>query len=251
MYAFLLRFLHSANDVFEVWNRPNFYSSPSISRSLDAGLEASKLTKEDIDVFDFYSCFPIVPKLASHHLSLPMVNAPKPITLLGGLTSFGGAGNNYSMHALTAMVRKLRKAKSGAEIKNGLVLANGGVATHQHVVCLSSAPRPDNSPYPESNPLPEMVTDVYVPRVLETVEGEQKAIVETYTVQFDRDGIPELGHVVGRLRGNGDRFIANHADENTLAQLASKTREPIGRRGWVSLGEDGRNRFGFERTGKL
>ena len=43
-------------------------------------------------------CFPIVPKLACHHLGLPTTNPPKPITLLGGLTSFGGAGNNYSMH---------------------------------------------------------------------------------------------------------------------------------------------------------
>lgn len=38
-----------------VWERPNYYSSPSISRSLDACLEISGLTKEQIDVFDFYS----------------------------------------------------------------------------------------------------------------------------------------------------------------------------------------------------
>ncbi len=46
-----------------------------------------------------YSCFPIVPKLACQHLGLPILDSPKPITLLGGLTSFGGAGNNYSLHA--------------------------------------------------------------------------------------------------------------------------------------------------------
>ena len=44
------------------------------------------------------SCFPIVPKLACRHLDLPITSSPKPLTLLGGLTSFGGAGNNYSMH---------------------------------------------------------------------------------------------------------------------------------------------------------
>jgi hypothetical protein len=38
-----------------VWERPNFYESPSISRSLDAGLEVSGLGKDDVDVFDFYS----------------------------------------------------------------------------------------------------------------------------------------------------------------------------------------------------
>ena len=66
------------------------------------------------------------------------------------------------------MVRQLRKGKG----KTGLVLANGGVATYQHVVCLSRSPRRDGLPYPDSNPLPEYVTDVQVPLVSETVEGE-------------------------------------------------------------------------------
>lgn len=43
-------------------------------------------------------CFPIVPKLASLHLGIPIYGGKRPTTLLGGLTSFGGAGNNYSMH---------------------------------------------------------------------------------------------------------------------------------------------------------
>jgi hypothetical protein len=38
-----------------VWERPNFYSSPSISKSLDAALEVSHATKDNIDLFDFYS----------------------------------------------------------------------------------------------------------------------------------------------------------------------------------------------------
>jgi hypothetical protein len=38
-----------------VWERPNFYSSPSISKSLDAALEVSHLSEDKIDLFDFYS----------------------------------------------------------------------------------------------------------------------------------------------------------------------------------------------------
>lgn len=45
-----------------------------------------------------HRCFPIVPKLASLHLGIPIYGGKKPTTLLGGLTSFGGAGNNYSLH---------------------------------------------------------------------------------------------------------------------------------------------------------
>lgn len=167
-----------------VWERPNFYSSPSISQSLDAGLAASKITKDEIDLFDFYSyvapntfrwqnclhirCFPIVPKLACHHLGLPLTGGRKPITLLGGLTSFGGAGNNYSMHAITEMVRQLRDGNG----RTGLILANGGTVTYQHVVCLSSSPRADGSAYPDKNPLPETLEDEPHPKVSRDAEGE-------------------------------------------------------------------------------
>ncbi|KAH7411347.1 hypothetical protein BKA64DRAFT_663253 [Cadophora sp. MPI-SDFR-AT-0126] len=232
-----------SSDNTDFWQRPNFHSSPAVSRSLDEGLRVSGVTKEEIDIFDFYSCFPIVPKLACQHLGFPLTKQPKPITLLGGLTSFGGAGNNYSMHALTEMVRELRKG----EVKKGLVLANGGLVTYQYVVCLSSLPR--LTPYPDRNPLPELLEDDPVPDVDDTAEGE--AIIETYTVVFEKDGTPQLGHIVGRLKGNGHRFLANHADDGTLQQLCSSSKEPIGRSGWVMTGEDGRNLFTFTRGGML
>jgi hypothetical protein len=38
-----------------VWERPNFYSSPSIERSIDTALLVSGLDKADIDLYDFYS----------------------------------------------------------------------------------------------------------------------------------------------------------------------------------------------------
>lgn len=38
-----------------VWERQSFDTSPAISKSLDAALQASNLRKEDIDLFDFYS----------------------------------------------------------------------------------------------------------------------------------------------------------------------------------------------------
>ncbi|KAI5270850.1 hypothetical protein E4T47_05831 [Aureobasidium subglaciale] len=228
-----------AQDSDHFWERPNFYSSPAISRTLDAGLEACGLGKKDIDMYDFYSCFPIVPKLACLHLGLDMLKPEKPITLLGGLTSFGGAGNNYSMHAMTIMAKKLR-AGDGT---NGLILANGGVLTYQHVLCLSSRPRADGRSYPVRNPLPPSLGSDSVPVIDETVEGE--AIIETYTVDFDRKNEPSLGHVVGRLRSSGHRFIANHGDATTLRRLASRAEEPIGKSGYVrpdTQGE-GRNLF--------
>jgi hypothetical protein len=183
--------------------------------------------------------------MAASHLGLPFESRSRPLTLLGGLTSFGGAGNNYSMHAITEMTRELRER----DAKHGLILANGGNMTYQHVLCLSSEPRKDGKGYPQANPLPDVITDVPVPEVVEHAEGE--AVVETYTVAFERDGSPGAGFVVGRTK-DGKRFVANHADEETLQQLASTTREPVGRTGWVTKEEGGdRNLFSFEKRGKL
>ena len=58
----MLVFLHSLEALivwlthyFLVWERPDYHSSPAISRSLDACLRVANLSKEDIDLFDFYS----------------------------------------------------------------------------------------------------------------------------------------------------------------------------------------------------
>ncbi|KAI7359743.1 hypothetical protein KC336_g22019, partial [Hortaea werneckii] len=183
-------------DSYDFWHRPTFWWSPAISRSLDAGLQVSGLKKEDVDLYDLYSCFPIVPKLACQHLNLPITTSAatddpsrKPLTLLGGLTSFGGAGNNYSLHAITEMTRQLRSSNtssSGTEKgkrTTGLILANGGWVTYQHVVCLSNAPRlrsqgdgkeGEGAVYPQEAPLPEVVDNVQVPRVREEVDEEEE-----------------------------------------------------------------------------
>lgn len=158
-------------DAAAFWNRPNYYTSPSISRSLDTALSLAQLTSSEVDLFDIYSCFPIVPKLAAHHLGLPMTGGKKRLTLLGGLTSFGGAGNNYSMHALTAMTRAIRERKG----RTGLVLCNGGVLSYQYVVVLGKEPRRDEI-YPQENSLPKETTDVEVPDIEERPEGE--AVIE-------------------------------------------------------------------------
>lgn len=151
------------------------------------------------------------------------------------------------MHALTAMVRKLRTGN----MQKGLVLANGGVTTYQYVVCLSTEPRADSSAYPAANPLPAVVTDVPVPQVDAIAKGD--AVVETYTVEFDRKGKPKRGHVVGRLKRNGHRFIANHGDNATLQELLSFSKEPIGREGHVKQdpNERERNLFYFADSARL
>lgn len=72
------------------------------------------------------------------------------------------------------MTRQLRTGKG----RNGLILANGGFMSYQHVICLSTMRGRDGAAYPEKEILPEFVTDVPVPPVSATVDGEQDATIE-------------------------------------------------------------------------
>lgn len=159
------------------------------------------------------------------------------------------------MQAITEMTRQLRSGTYG----NGLILANGGVLTYQHAICLSSQPSKGSSGYAKCKPLPEQLSLASVPRCVDDAEGA--AFIEvristlfacpgpsansrpkTYTVEFNRDGSPRLGHIVGRLRASGHRFVANHGNDATLAKLADTAFEPIDLLGVVKKG-DGRNLF--------
>ena len=167
------------------------------------------------------------------------------------------------------MTRQLRQRKSTGVDSNGLILANGGVMTYQHVVILSSRPRKDGTSYPSGNPLSSSASTDPAPTIEEEAQGE--AIIEvpflpcsyissisiladnnqTYTVEYARDGTPSRGHIVGRLTSNDRRFLANHADERTLRILSSMSEEQIGKRGTVWVVEGGRNVFAIGEWSRL
>lgn len=57
---------------------------------------------------------------------------------------------------------------------------------------------------------------------------------------------------MGRLKSNDHRFLANHGDVNTLRELGSGVKEPIGRSGWVWCEKGtGRNLFSFEKVARI
>ncbi|KAJ4343227.1 hypothetical protein N0V87_000449 [Didymella glomerata] len=87
--------------------------------------------------------------------------------------------------------------------------------------------------------------------LLELAQGQ--CVVETYTVEFNRDGTPLCGHIVGRLKRDGKRFLANHGDENTLRQMAEGAGEIVGKSGWVWQDEkmNGRGLFAFDKPARL
>ena len=69
---------------------------------------------------------------------------PRGLTLTGGLPFFGGAGNNYSMHAIAEAVARCRDDADAVV----LVAANGGMLSKRSVGVYAAEPapwRPDRS----------------------------------------------------------------------------------------------------------
>jgi hypothetical protein len=81
--------------------------------------------------------------------------------------------------AITESTRQMRKGR----LRTGLILANGGVFTYQHVLCLSSAPRKDQSEYPREAPLPIMVSGIPTPEFDERASGAASIEVRCQTLE--------------------------------------------------------------------
>ena len=81
---------------------------PASELAVRQALEAAGVALADIAAFDLYSCFPIAVFNICDALGLGP-DDPRGLTVTGGLPFFGGAGNNYSMHAIASMARKLRR----------------------------------------------------------------------------------------------------------------------------------------------
>lgn len=215
-------YIHGASQAAEpdILERADPGAYPAAEAALDAALKAAGKTIDQVDVLDFYSCFPIaVFSTAVDHLGLS-ANDPRGLTVTGGLPYFGGAGNGYSSHAIATAVERLRE-RPGAF---GLIGANGGFQSKYAALVLSSDPVafPGWSEAVQKRERP--------PALADCVEGEGS--IETYTVVHGREG-PTYAVVIGRLP-DGRRFIARSDDSATLASM--QARDPLGHR--VTLSND-------------
>ena len=230
-------YLWGCGEVRDKWfvsERVNYHTSPGMKAAMQRALGVAGLTVNDIGAFDLYSCFPSAVQLGLEALGLKP-DDPRPLTVTGGLPYAGGPGNNYVSHSIAAMVERLRERRHDY----GMVTGNGWFVT-KHSAGVYSARRPSR-PFRRTGPAVDQahVDAMESPEFVEQAEGE--AVVETYTVAFDREGEPEQGIVVGRLTavgkspsadGLGARFFANTEPDRDL--LWSMTRaEFVGRRGRV------------------
>lgn len=228
-------YLRGGVDVNDLWylsERPVLHESPAIRNAWQALSQHTGIELAELDCFDLYSCFPSAIEVACREIGLS-VQDDRGVTVTGGLPYFGGPGNNYSLHAIAEMVKRLRTGVA----QHGLVTANGLYLTkHSLGVYSSQAPQTAWQPL-DSAPIQHTV-DVG-PKVKVAADPSGKAKVETYTVCFGREG-PKQGIVIAR-NAAGERIIANTAtDEQILQQWLNE--DPIGHTGFVRI-HDNTNYF--------
>lgn len=215
----------AAHESEDVLDRARWDESPSMAVTLERTIEKNGIDPAKLDALELYSCFPCVPKMARRVLGLP---ADREATVFGGLTFGGGPIGNYMAHAAASMVERLRE-KPG----DGLLFANGGFATHNHAILLTTRPLPAGT-FPQDYDC-QAEADARRGKTPELVDGyEGPAEIETYTVIYDREAQPKFGVVLARTP-DGRRAIARVPAEDgaMIAFLTSGEKEPVGTGGQV------------------
>lgn len=208
--------------------RDGFASSPAQGAVLS-------VMAADYDLYELYSCFPVVPKMAGDVLGAAALVTP---TVAGGLSFFGAPLNSYMMHAATAMVHALR----AGEGTSGLLYGQGEYVTKHHALAVGREPSATGfEPDGDVGPVADRARGA-VPPLLDNAEGA--ATIEAHTVMFDRDGQPLFGAIVARGLA-GWRTLARTEDPEAIARLIDRDTHPVGAAGDISLDAQSRPTWVF------
>jgi len=224
-----LVYLRGGADGVDIWNvseRPVLHQSPAIAATARQALAQAELAVHELSLFDIYSCFPSAVQVACDAIGIDS-DDPRGVTLTGGLTLFGGPGNNYSLHGIVEMVAQLRAGRG----PHGMVTANGNYLTKHAVGIYSTEPAPQSWPT-DGRPDVQAELDRLTPvEVVQEPEGE--GTVEAFTASYEGD-VPVRGMVIGRL-SDGRRFVAQTPADTKLLQ-ALEGKDMVGTRGEVTPG---------------
>jgi acetyl-CoA C-acetyltransferase len=187
-------------------NRWAFDESPAMRMSGERTLQLAGVGIDDCALLDLYSCFPVAVQVAQRELG---VDPARPFTITGGLTFAAGPLNCYCLLPLTRAVALLREAHDDRALLTG----NGGSFTKHSSLVLAGTPSADGF---RTDDVQEAV-DAQPVRPTPT-GAVAEAMLETYTVTFDRDMQPERA-IMACLDTGGRRHWAASEDSDTMAAL--------------------------------
>ncbi len=173
---------------------------------------------DELALLDLYSCFPCAVQLAGDALGIDVLEDERPPTVTGGMTFFGGPGNNYVTHSIATMTELLR-ASPGV---TGLVTGLGWYAsTHSWGTYSTSPPSGGfrvHSVQAAVDAVPLRATDS---------DYAGPAVVESYTVVHGRDGLPSRTIASLRTPADARRLFATD-DKEVASQFMAL--DPLGER---------------------
>jgi acetyl-CoA C-acetyltransferase len=191
--------------------------SPGLRETSGDALAAAGVGIDDVARFDLYSCFPSAVGMAMKELGLAGADGgdDRPLTVTGGLSFFGGPGNNYVTHSVAAMVDACRADPDSLGMVTGL-----GYFLTKHSAGIYSA-RPPERGFVRADPEATKAKIEATPARVPAGAYAGPATVEATVVQYNREGGPALG-VLTTLTPDGRRALANTADPSVLGSMVSE-----------------------------
>lgn len=227
-------------DLHDIWDfacRPDVAHSEAIGVCAQVALEQASLTLADIDAFDLYSCFPVAVQAGKDAIGI-LPTDTRPPTITGGLAYFGGAWNNYSMHAIVQAVENIRRKP-----QNILLNALGWYITKHAVGIYSSLPTAEPT-WNDANrsqfleKAQQNINEKALPAPVERVEGLFEIV--GYTLLYDRDGSPKKGVALVQA-GKTRAWTFIEGEKEALLRL--ETEEWVGKQVAVQFDEKRKRNF--------
>lgn len=198
----------------ERWSLAEF---PGLRVTANDALAGAGVDVDDIARFDLYACFPSAVQAAMNELGLAgsAGGDERPLTLTGGLSFFGGPGNNFVTHSVAAMVDACR-ADPGSL---GMVTGVGYFLTKHSAGVYST--RPPEQGFVRVDPAATKAKIEAAPTREPAGSYAGPATVEATTVHYSREGDPAIA-VFSTLTPGGRRALANSTDPSTLTSMVSE-----------------------------
>ncbi len=194
--------------------RPDLAASPAIRAAGRACFEAAGIGLDEIDCFDLYSCFPIAVEVGAAEIGLAL-DDPRGLTLTGGMSYFGGPGNNYTSHGIAAAVLRLRERGDFAYVSG-----NGGYLSKHSLGIYAGEPRGSGPAFVLAD-TDRAQAEIDAAALPVTLEAEGEARVVGGTVIYGREGQVESAPVIATLPDG--RRIAARAADSILQSLAGRS----------------------------
>lgn len=232
-------FLHGYSQVSDkaLLQRENLGTSVALKEGLQEALKNANKTSDAIQHFDLYSCFPIVVAESKAILGISEGD-PRSLTQTGGMSFFGGPGNNYNLHGVASLVSTLRSDPGSF----GLALGNGGWMSKITVGVYSTTATENWQP--QNQDALQARLDSELAMEMETMpDGE--AVLDSFTAHFYK-GQAVNALVVGRLKENNKRFYAILPAKDSESMKTLMLDDPIGKTIYVESDPQG-NRFAFDK----